>query len=109
MFSVVLSTVSINAFDVKALRAFRVLRPLKLVSGVPSQYSVCFCPLGFHSNNIFTVKVEQQFVWSTFDETGLDYIEFYSRLLNNSTSCDSARIEDLSILLFNQQYFKCKC
>ena len=25
-------------FDVKALRAFRVLRPLKLVSGVPSEY-----------------------------------------------------------------------
>jgi len=37
MFSVVLSTVHINAFDVKALRAFRVLRPLKLVSGVPSK------------------------------------------------------------------------
>jgi len=27
-----------QVFDVKALRAFRVLRPLKLVSGVPSQY-----------------------------------------------------------------------
>lgn len=26
-------------FDVKALRAFRVLRPLRLVSGVPSKYS----------------------------------------------------------------------
>lgn len=25
-------------FDVKALRAFRVLRPLRLVSGVPSEY-----------------------------------------------------------------------
>lgn len=25
-------------FDVKALRAFRVLRPLRLVSGVPSKY-----------------------------------------------------------------------
>jgi len=37
MISVVLSTIHINAFDVKALRAFRVLRPLKLVSGVPSQ------------------------------------------------------------------------
>ena len=36
-FSVVLSTMHINAFDVKALRAFRVLRPLKLVSGVPSK------------------------------------------------------------------------
>lgn len=26
-----------DAFDVKALRAFRVLRPLRLVSGVPSK------------------------------------------------------------------------
>jgi len=26
-----------QVFDVKALRAFRVLRPLKLVSGVPSE------------------------------------------------------------------------
>lgn len=28
-----------GGFDVKALRAFRVLRPLRLVSGVPSKYS----------------------------------------------------------------------
>jgi hypothetical protein len=28
-----------DGFDVKALRAFRVLRPLRLVSGVPSKYS----------------------------------------------------------------------
>jgi len=27
-----------DGFDVKALRAFRVLRPLRLVSGVPSKY-----------------------------------------------------------------------
>jgi hypothetical protein len=27
-----------EGFDVKALRAFRVLRPLRLVSGVPSEY-----------------------------------------------------------------------
>lgn len=27
-----------GGFDVKALRAFRVLRPLRLVSGVPSEY-----------------------------------------------------------------------
>lgn len=30
----------LHGFDVKALRAFRVLRPLRLVSGVPSKYSV---------------------------------------------------------------------
>ena len=28
---------SSGSFDVKALRAFRVLRPLRLVSGVPSK------------------------------------------------------------------------
>merc|ERR1719238_688015 len=34
--STILSTLQIEGFDVKALRAFRVLRPLRLVSGVPS-------------------------------------------------------------------------
>ncbi|EFO93645.1 CRE-EGL-19 protein [Caenorhabditis remanei] len=34
--STILSKMSIQGFDVKALRAFRVLRPLRLVSGVPS-------------------------------------------------------------------------
>lgn len=29
-----------GGFDVKALRAFRVLRPLRLVSGVPSKTSL---------------------------------------------------------------------
>lgn len=28
-----------GGFDVKALRAFRVLRPLRLVSGVPSEFA----------------------------------------------------------------------
>ncbi|RZF39363.1 hypothetical protein LSTR_LSTR000884 [Laodelphax striatellus] len=36
MISTVLSHLMIEGFDVKALRAFRVLRPLRLVSGVPS-------------------------------------------------------------------------
>jgi len=34
--STILSSLAIEGFDVKALRAFRVLRPLRLVSGVPS-------------------------------------------------------------------------
>nr|CAD2160901.1 unnamed protein product [Meloidogyne enterolobii] len=34
--STVLSRINVQAFDVKALRAFRVLRPLRLVSNVPS-------------------------------------------------------------------------
>ena len=37
--STILDLVKIKGFDVKALRAFRVLRPLRLVSGVPSKYS----------------------------------------------------------------------
>lgn len=37
MVSTVLSSIFKDAFDVKALRAFRVLRPLRLVSGVPSE------------------------------------------------------------------------
>lgn len=36
LISTVLSHMHIQGFDVKALRAFRVLRPLRLVSGVPS-------------------------------------------------------------------------
>ena len=36
--STILDLVKIKGFDVKALRAFRVLRPLRLVSGVPSKY-----------------------------------------------------------------------
>lgn len=35
--STALSTMMKDGFDVKALRAFRVLRPLRLVSGVPSK------------------------------------------------------------------------
>ncbi|KAI6187261.1 Voltage-dependent L-type calcium channel subunit alpha [Aphelenchoides besseyi] len=36
LISTILSRMHIQGFDVKALRAFRVLRPLRLVSGVPS-------------------------------------------------------------------------
>jgi hypothetical protein len=44
MLSTVLTTVMKEGFDVKALRAFRVLRPLRLVSGVPSKFfSFFFC------------------------------------------------------------------
>lgn len=37
MLSVALQNFMKEGFDVKALRAFRVLRPLRLVSGVPSK------------------------------------------------------------------------
>ncbi|XP_037051066.1 muscle calcium channel subunit alpha-1 isoform X2 [Bradysia coprophila] len=36
MISLILQSIKLDGFDVKALRAFRVLRPLRLVSGVPS-------------------------------------------------------------------------
>lgn len=35
--STILALLAIEGFDVKALRAFRVLRPLRLISGVPSK------------------------------------------------------------------------
>ena len=35
-FDIIMSTLQIEGVDAKALRAFRVLRPLRLVSGVPS-------------------------------------------------------------------------
>ena len=38
--SSVLAALQIEGFDVKALRAFRVLRPLRLISGVPSECSI---------------------------------------------------------------------
>ena len=37
--SSILAVLQIEGFDVKALRAFRVLRPLRLISGVPSKNS----------------------------------------------------------------------
>jgi hypothetical protein len=36
--SVILVKYNVQGFDVKSLRAFRVIRPLKLVNGVPSKY-----------------------------------------------------------------------
>ena len=40
--SQVLSMINNKGFDVKALRAFRVLRPLRLVSRAPSKYNEMF-------------------------------------------------------------------
>ena len=40
MISIALQRIMKEGFDVKALRAFRVLRPLRLVSGVPSEYKM---------------------------------------------------------------------
>ena len=37
-FDMLMSSLDVEGVDAKALRAFRVLRPLRLVSGVPSEY-----------------------------------------------------------------------
>ena len=44
LISSILAVLQIEGFDVKALRAFRVLRPLRLISGVPSMKKKCFYP-----------------------------------------------------------------
>lgn len=59
MISTALSTLTRDSFDVKALRAFRVLRPLRLVSGVPSKFLPNFCILPPHSNYKFTSSIFQ--------------------------------------------------
>lgn len=48
MISTALSFVMKDSFDVKALRAFRVLRPLRLVSGVPSKYKIAILFVGIN-------------------------------------------------------------
>jgi len=52
--STALSHLMKDAFDVKALRAFRVLRPLRLVSGVPSKSSIA------SAKKIYTQKRNHQ-------------------------------------------------
>ena len=54
--STILSSLAIEGFDVKALRAFRVLRPLRLVSGVPSKYT---------------------FIISDYSGTGLIFVQWF--------------------------------
>ncbi|GIY71686.1 voltage-dependent calcium channel type D subunit alpha-1 [Caerostris darwini] len=46
--STALSNLMKDGFDVKALRAFRVLRPLRLVSGVPSKFCTHPCYFLYH-------------------------------------------------------------
>ena len=41
-FDMLMSSLDVEGVDAKALRAFRVLRPLRLVSGVPSKYVISF-------------------------------------------------------------------
>ena len=54
--STILSTLQIEGFDVKALRAFRVLRPLRLVSGVPSKFISSFSNGCHHSGSKLPIK-----------------------------------------------------
>lgn len=69
-----------GGFDVKALRAFRVLRPLRLVSGVPSKHILlptpqedCFFPVGWVSGSGESVcsEVGAQQQWPFLDAGGL--------------------------------------
>lgn len=59
--SVILVQYNVQGFDVKSLRAFRVIRPLKLVNGVPSKDAALHprchlpaCGVGFFSNIFFS-------------------------------------------------------
>lgn len=70
MISTALSFLTRDSFDVKALRAFRVLRPLRLVSGVPSKYISCTL------NSIF-----QYTVFSV-----INFHEYINLLLSNLSS-----------------------
>lgn len=52
MLSTVLTSIVKDGLDVKALRAFRVLRPLRLVSGVPSKKNDNFLATTKRKNKI---------------------------------------------------------
>lgn len=49
--STILARMNIQGFDVKALRAFRVLRPLRLVSGVPSEWCISLIVVDLFDND----------------------------------------------------------
>jgi hypothetical protein len=68
---VFLSTLELKAFDVKALRAFRVLRPLKLVSGVPSEYTaaVSMTTAVSAAELPHAVAINSAAVWESPDES----------------------------------------
>ena len=65
--STILSILDQKGFDVKALRAFRVLRPLRLVSGVPSEYAHWWRHLQYHHGaglDIATPGFRDKIVWT---------------------------------------------
>lgn len=66
MLSTVLTSIMKEGLDVKALRAFRVLRPLRLVSGVPSKFFISFS-LSLHFAEIFITA--DVFFLSSFSNT----------------------------------------
>ena len=96
--STVLAYLAIKGFDVKALRAFRVLRPLRLVSGVPSLQVVlnsilkAMIPL-FH---IFLLVV---FVIIIYAIVGLELFggKLHKTCWTNTTDGFSVRREQVSL------------
>lgn len=74
-------------FDVKALRAFRVLRPLRLVSGVPSEYTHTFIhslSLSLSSDDCW---VSRSWVRAEKQREHEFKFPFCRRIWNDSTKC----------------------
>ena len=69
LISAVLEQFSTGTTDIKALRAFRVLRPLRLVSGVPSEYYIHLhiCITYTDINNLFRLTSGVKFNYSCHD------------------------------------------
>lgn len=74
--SVILTKYNVEGFDVKSLRAFRVIRPLKLVNGVPSRCEccsvACICVCAWFVVVVVLcglcsmVKADRSLIWSLF-------------------------------------------
>ena len=61
-FDILMASLNVEGVDAKALRAFRVLRPLRLVSGVPSKFSVRLMSIFQYSRRLFTPTAGLQIV-----------------------------------------------
>jgi len=66
--STILGELDLRGFDIKSLRAFRVIRPLRLISGVPSKFTT-------NSQHGLFLVVAQTFISIVFDSIG--YVDLY--------------------------------
>lgn len=64
----ILATVGTD-FDLRTLRAVRVLRPLKLVSGMPSKLHICITIIVTTNTDIIAVLLETNQSWSQDEVT----------------------------------------